>query len=54
LGVTPKSSLVWLLLDVLRNMLSRLEMVMYLLSVVVASGGFGCYRVGSVRGVQTP
>ncbi|AES67820.1 transmembrane protein, putative [Medicago truncatula] len=31
---------------------SRLEMVMYLLSVVAAIGGCGCYRVGGVVGVR--
>lgn len=40
-------------MDVLRNRSSRLEMVMYLLSVVAANGGCGCYRIGGVRGAQT-
>jgi len=40
-------------MDVLRNKSSRLEMVMYLLSVVAAIGGCGCYRVGGARGAQT-
>lgn len=44
----PRSSLVWLLLSVLRNRFSRLEMAMYLLSVVATSGGFGYYG-GVVR-----
>jgi len=38
---------------VLRNMSSSLEMVMHLLSVVAANGGFGCYRVGGAHGAQT-
>jgi len=40
-------------MDVLRNMSSSLEMVIYMLSVVAANGGCGCYRVGSARGAQT-
>jgi len=51
-SVPPRSSLTWLSLDVLRNKSSRLEMTMYLLHVFVASGGFGCYRVGGARGAQ--
>ncbi|RHN59867.1 hypothetical protein MtrunA17_Chr4g0018871 [Medicago truncatula] len=35
--------------DVLRNMSSRLEIVMYMLSIVVANGGYGCYRVGGAQ-----
>ncbi|AES71946.1 transmembrane protein, putative [Medicago truncatula] len=38
---------------VFRNRSSRLEMVMYLLSVVAANGGCGYYRVGGARGAQT-
>jgi len=38
------------LLDVLHNSFLRLEMAMYLLYVVVASGEFGCYVVGGARG----
>jgi len=41
------------IMDVLHNRSSRLEMVMYLLSVVAANGGCGCYRVGGARGAQT-
>jgi len=40
-------------MDVLRDRSSRLEMVMYLLSVVAANGGCGCYRVGDAHGAQT-
>jgi len=40
-------------MDVLRNRSSRLEMVMYLLSIVAAIGGCGCYCVGGARGAQT-
>jgi len=40
-------------MDVLHNRSSMLEMVMYLLSVVAAIGGCGFYRVGSARGAQT-
>jgi len=52
-SVPPRSSLAWLFSYVLRNRFSRLEMDMYLLSVVVASGGFECYCVGDARGAQT-
>ena len=38
---------------VLRNRSFRLEMVMYLLPVVAANGGCGCYRVSGARGAQT-
>lgn len=38
---------------VFHNTSSRLEMVMYLLSVVAANGGCGCYRVGATRGAKT-
>jgi hypothetical protein len=41
------------IMDVLRNRSSRLEMVMYLLSVVAVSGVYGCYRVGGACGPQT-
>ena len=50
-GLDP--SMLYCYLDVLRNKFSRLEMVMYLLSVVAANSGCGCYRVGGARGAQT-
>jgi len=40
-------------MDMLRNRSSRLGMVMYLLYVVAASGGYGCYHVGGARGALT-
>jgi len=51
MALTPQCCIA--ILDVLRNMSSRLEMVMYLLSVVAANSGCGCYRVGGARGAQT-
>lgn len=39
--------------DVLCNRSSRLEMVLYLFSVVAANGGCGCYHFGGARGAQT-
>jgi len=40
-------------MDLLRNRYFGLEMVMYLLSVVAANGGCGCYRAGGACGAQT-
>jgi len=40
-------------MDVLRTRSFRLEMVMYLLSVVAANCGCGCSRVDGARSAQT-